>query len=686
MNFIDKALKALEAALGISSTSSSICSSTKIDEDNDRSDGDNDDAVMEIASTGDCTTGMKAEFHLPQEAHAGVTADGGEMNSSSNVDSFSCAADDITIVGKCCNPLSSFSSLSSLDMTSRQLEGHHTYTAASSEQILYASLNSRGICSSDDENQIGREVSENFWEESSHRVTAEDCDSLIAKRLRYVKGYLKLRHTTMPEAAEMDLSSVVSEWLKVCSGEVVHVTPLPAYRNAKDLTAISSSPLDFLDCTYECRGVNAVAMDSVRIAHYFDTLEVGACCTVQATDEDSGEEQGESRKDCEIDMQRSDLACSRSRNRLWRAVYNMDSDSAHLCGDGNSLSVSYVLTVELSDKSVYVAVPPKITSALVPSEKFGAESIKCPVTGRLESSSANSCVSGSADCLCQTHQSTQRIMECENSNVILVLSDVESETNLDKIETIMCDSSSGTRDSEREKDGDDDIVRWIAMALDTTSIRHSRQKRHIEENCRRKIREQERYGTTQWDGTESESEDSETCITFRTRDTRKRKRKWTSRSGGIALNGGEDCSRCGCSSNNSCSTTEIDGREEGLCGEEERKDSGRERERDERENASLSAGVILLRLRVAATVEFGGTGSDSDGRILRISENFAVHEDNISHPSSPLAAAVDSTGRRFLTCAVTKANGIYGSDSEDIGGDRITPTNIRNSDNAASRC
>ena len=46
VNFIDKALKALEAALGISSTTSSACSSSKLDEENDRSDGENDDAIM----------------------------------------------------------------------------------------------------------------------------------------------------------------------------------------------------------------------------------------------------------------------------------------------------------------------------------------------------------------------------------------------------------------------------------------------------------------------------------------------------------------------------------------------------------------------------------------------------------------------------------------------------------------
>ena len=638
VNFIDKALKALEAALGISSTTSSAYSSSKLDEENDRSDGENDDAIMTTGLEVEDVTGMMSDSNLPQEICREEVAESDRDTSSPFH-----TTHPSTIVGTSSDSPSTFYSSSCLDMVGRQLEGNHIYTAGASRNILFSASKLRNDVDSgtttmrDENSQVDRNSAGKYLEES---CLPNSKDTLIAKRLRYVKGYLKLRHTSVPEVVEKDLSAVVSEWLNVCSGEVVHVTPLPAYRNAKDLTAISSSPLECLDCTYECRGINAVAMDSVRIAHYFDVLEMGACCTALDSYNDRGEGllMDRSKKEGDIERCKNDSRVSRSKHRLWRAICNMDSSSAYLCGDENDLCVSYVLTVELADKGASNILPSSAASLPIDLEDFTSASMGKSFEADVRNTSADCCAIGIDDHDRVDHPSLHIVMNSghENRNVV----------RSDHVTAILAVyngdfETKGVRDvnGENNTDEDEEIIRWIAMALDTTHIRHSRQKRHLEENIRRKKREQERCSATHWDGTESE--DSESCGTYTMGQIRKRKKK-----SDVSVSNGCSADRFMVGSCFSDNEGDVAGFH---AGEEEDGNKGRGRIRHGAGSPSSSAGVVLLRLRVTAVIKFGCIGSDSDGRILRISEKFTAHEDNIYHRSLATAVTAEEGSRAVVT-------------------------------------
>ena len=641
VNFIDKALKALEAALGISSTSSSANSSSKLDEENYRSDGENDDARMTVGPEVEDVTKMKSESHLSLEEFEGETP----IDYQGEISRFD-ATYPSTTVGTSSDLPPTFSSPSYLDMIGRQLEGNHIYTAVASRNVLnsMSNIDSGTIAIRDDEEQMDR----NFTGKSSAQLCLLNSkDTLIAKRLRYVKGYLKLRHTSVPELVERDLSNVVSEWLNVCSGEVVHVTPLPAYRNAKDLTAISSSPIECLDCTYECRGINAVAMDSVRIAHYFDVLEMGACCTAFDSYESRGEGLGEGQKEGQIERCKSDLRESRRKQRLWRAVCNMDCSSAYLCGEENDLCVSYVLTVELADRSASVIIPSSSASS-ASSPICGKDCASASMEKSFQLGGGNTLTDCSAVDLDENcHPSNPPllvVMNCENENRNIVRSEC------DKVANPTCNSDCDARigmevngEEERDEDEDEEIVRWIAMALDTTHIRHSRQKRHLEDNYRRKKREQERYSAAQWDGTESD--DSESYGTYAMGQLMKRKKK---RKSEVSDSDGSATEIFLFGSCISDSKGIVAGTH---AGDEEYRDKNSDRIKEggeEEDGSSSSAGIVLLRLRVTAVVKFGGVGSDSYGRILRISEKFAAHEDNIYHRPLTTAVTADEGSRAVV--------------------------------------
>ena len=496
VNFIDKALKALEAALGVSSSFSSASSSSKLDEERDKSDVENEDRESKIKSE-NCND----QCEDMMQCSTGVSD---EMN------------EDMYTTNTCCMTESS----SSTNYQGQKIKGP-TFSNETAQQSTKSQIVEPCKCDS-----VSKLASDFAGMQSA----------LLAKRLRYVKGYLKLRHTPVPamrDLNEKDWSSVVSEWLNVCSAEMVHVTPLPAYRTAQDFTDNCTSPLD---CTYECRGVNAVAMDATRIAHYFDNLEMGACCTYRGhqdtmCDDDEGHE--ERQRVCK------ESAGSRGQIRHWHASYAMDTNTATLSKSGETLHVSYVLTVQLGDKPVNICSGPSVFGfpAVVERSCIGSDSgSECVVVQRMGGNGSGSVcgenintvtpeeiphtdhtahglisdlnLNGSAvfralhslgqdqrqgQSQCQGQGQGQvvgqgqgqgwSLSQAYESNSIGIRGSLpqHTDTDINHESKERIESSSKIVESE-----DDDIMSWIQIALDTTHMRDTRQKRHFAEKARRK--------------------------------------------------------------------------------------------------------------------------------------------------------------------------------------------------------
>jgi hypothetical protein len=162
---------------------------------------------------------------------------------------------------------------------------------------------------------------------------------------------------------------------------------------------------------------------------------------------------------------------------------------------------------------------------------------------------------------------------------------------LDQRRQTDCKSEDDVEADLQEDKDDDDICKWLEMALDTTYIRDPTYQRRRTVSVGRDFSEQEISrvsftGSAADDGCESDSDGEEEEST--PPNDRKTKRSKMSSSGA-------DSDMCGAA---------------------------------EMEPPPAASGTVLFKLCIQARVEFGGSGCDSDGRILRITEHFSAPRDS----------------------------------------------------------
>jgi hypothetical protein len=374
--------------------------------------------------------------------------------------------------------------------------------------------------------------------------------NLISKRLRYMRAYMKLRHNPLANSQDVsgeETSSKLAEWLTVCAAEIVHATPLAAFRRPKDLQQMCSCPPN---CIYECRGVDAVEMDSLRLGEYFDRLvsEMSSNPLKKiATDRKFNNDQSLS---------------SRMKQRGWTASIVVDSESATLCDNGRTLNVVYSLTVQQNDKIATTSKPSASLTGIV------HEVSPRPVTANSSiPSSGVSHSSFSADSSRDHHIPLHlRRIPRHSTHTVADNNCTGKYTAKSRSETT---SEPDCSDNELE----DDIGDWLAMALNSTYTQDPNYRRYRDADAARESGTPAPHVAT---------------IPFHTDSNAS---EWTESDSDV-------------SDYHSCQRRRAKRR---------RIDSG-----DEEETTT----AVLFRQRIVATVEFGGSGCDSDGRILRISERF----------------------------------------------------------------
>ena len=598
VNFIDKALKALETALGVS-TSTSVAA--KIDDDG-RSEYDNEDAYRE-----------NDNYKLKSCQNSCF-----ETEESNAVSDTTIKADNSISLGAVddasCEIYPSSSSSPSVGL-SEQIRGlqHSSFNtnalnAEERSDVLPPCPQPTQLAESN--RQADRTKmkpllgSREFLAGCSNR-------SLLAKRLRYMKAFLKLRHCSPSDmsikCSEEDVTKKLTEWLTVCAAEVVHVTPLPAYRNMKDLEQIASCPPD---CKYECRGVDAVSMDSQRIAEYFDTL-VGTHIknnnsynnnnTTNNNNSDSNNKDWVASSEADRDQSSiSHDKTSELDHRSWIASFAIDYDQATLSTEENALNLTYILTVQVADKPCM----PSMNSSSSCTQGADIADIQHYVAHPL-SASAAAAIKGLTCMTAMTGGTGVKsvIVSSDNSPnttpaetcsdpMLGLLYGTPSTHDDDNTCSGNCIGSSGGSSSGSREDDDDDICRWLEMALDTAYLHHpSYQKRDTQAITADRDGEERDGGVHSVPESSLEESDLDSAELSHCPGNRKKRRKHST----------SPCDHVVCHT----------------------------------ADAAVTAGEVLFRLKVKAHVEFGDCGSDSDGRILRIVEYFTE-----SYGSNNLTAPV----------------------------------------------
>ena len=403
--------------------------------------------------------------------------------------------------------------------------------------------------------------------------SATTCN-LLAKRVRYMRAYLKLRHSPLPDASESGNASPskVAEWLTVCAAEVVHVTPLLAYRQEKDIQQMSCCPRD---CMYECRGVDAVAMDCQRIAEYFDSLR-GTSSSGEATSPHDRN-----------NFNRSGSKSAKSRpQRQWLASFEMNSDSATLCDNGSTLLLCYKLTVQAVDQPA----PSVVNLERKLPEVFSLASSKMPNTQPILPLAATASATLPATVGNSTTPSFDRQLKSANSTSSSSRSPVMPQgQGIDQLRQMDCGAEDDPESDSQEDNDDDDICKWLEMALDTTYIHDPRYEKRRAGSIGRDFSEQEssrlsHTGTaasTSAPPLEECESDSEGAVCSPTEDRSAKRSKSSSSNNDIDVSGAA-----------------------------------------ETEALPPVCGTVLFQLCIQARVEFGCCGCDSDGRILRVTEHY----------------------------------------------------------------
>lgn len=566
MNFIDKALKALETALSVTS-SSSASQSTKL-EDDGRSDNDNQESCHDMDN-------VKREQISREcgkvDGHSSSDSSRQRKNSSSTLEIDSSSRSSL-----------SFPPGHSLEHDIHRRQIISTAATSSSSEDDLGGTERRP----DNHNTVNIESGRRKMRTPVLRCSMESPlskNNLLAKRVRYMRAYLKLRHCPLRETSESGSGpgpgpaspSKVAKWLTVCAAEVVHVTPLPAYRQAKDLRQMGSCPPD---CMFECRGVDAVAMDCQRIAEYFDSLRGASSYEVSSPHEGVSH--------C------SSSGSSRSKlHRHWFASFAMDSDNATLCDNGSTLLVGYTLTVQIVDQQSSLTLKSDCTSPRIYSYT-PPDTASTQLRAAAAVTAGNSPTSGSF-----------RQVECASSSASsrsFASRPPVAPQRFDQRRQPDCKSEDDVESDQQDGKDDDDICKWLEMALDTTYIHDPSYQRRRTVSVGRDFTEQEmsrifHTGSAADDDCESDSDGEQVEVEGElSSDDRKAKR---SRLSGVG--------------------TDMDVREDpgpglGL----------------QTPLTPAASGTVLFRLWIQARVEFGGSGCDSDGRILRITEHFSVPRDS----------------------------------------------------------
>lgn len=566
VNFIDKALKALETALGVS-TSSSV--TAKIDEDG-RSEYDNEDAYGENDS---CKTksGLNSCFET-QESNADsdikIKAD----------NSISLGAIDAATP---CEIYPTSSSSPSVGL-SEQIRGlqHNLYItdALNAEERFDVLLPCPQPTQFAESNRLADRTKMKPLSGSCEFLAGCSNRSLLAKRLRYMKAFLKLRHCSPSDmsikCSDEDVTKKITEWLTVCAAEVVHVTPLPAYRNMKDLEQIASCPPD---CKYECRGVDAVSMDSQRIAEYFDTL-VGTHNSNSSSNNNnnsnsSNNKDGVISTSSESDRDQSNIShdnTSELDQRSWIASFAIDYDQATLSTEENALNMTYVLTVQVADKpstpSIHSSSSCSQGADIADIQHYAAHPAAAAVTAGTGGTGVKAVIVSS-----DNSPNTTPAEACSD-----LMSGLLYGTSSTHVDDNACGGNNGSGSGSREDD--DDICRWLEMALDTAYLHHpSYQKRDTQVITGDRDGEERDGGVHSVTESSLEESDLDSAELSHCYGSRTKRRK-------------HSASPC----------------DEVVCHTAD----------------AMTAGEVLFRLKVEAHVEFGDCGSDSDGRILRIVEYF----------------------------------------------------------------
>jgi hypothetical protein len=599
VNFIDKALKALETALGVS-TSSSV--TAKIDDDG-RSEYDNEDAYGENDS---CKTksGINSCFET-QESNA-------DSDTAIKADnSISLGAVDTAAP---CEIYPSSSSTPSVGL-SEQIRGlqHNLYItdALDAEERFDVLLPCPQPTQFAESNRLADRTKIKPLSGSCEFLAGRSNRSLLAKRLRYMKAFLKLRHCSPSDmsikCSDEDVTKKLTEWLTVCAAEVVHVTPLPAYRNMKDLEQIASCPPD---CKYECRGVDAVSMDSQRIAEYFDTL-VGTHNKNNSNNNSNSSSNSNnnsninSNKDgvvftsSEADRDQSNIShdnTSELDHRSWIASFAIDYDQATLSTEENALNMTYVLTVQVADKPStpsfhssssssqgadiadiqhYVAHPSSAAAATAAGT--GLTGVRAVAGTGLTAVAAETTGTGLKAVIVSSDSSPNTTPAEACSEPMLGLLYGTSSTHVDD-NICSGNSGNGSGSGSGSREDDDDICRWLEMALDTAYLHQpSYQKRDTQVITGDRDGEERDGGVHSVTESSLEESDLDSAELSHCYGSRIKRRRYSA-------------SPC---DDIVCHTADA-----------------------------VTAGEVLFRLKVKAHVEFGDSGSDSDGRILRIVEYF----------------------------------------------------------------
>jgi hypothetical protein len=572
VNFIDKALKALETALGV--TSSSSASQTTQLEDDGRSDNDNEESCQDM---GDVKQEQIGRDIVKLEGRCSSDYSRQRTNSSTAVE-----------IDSSSRSSSSFPPVHSLGHVKDPRQISSSAAASSGENELTSRASSGAERRPDTHNTTLCEGERSKMRTPVPRCSMESSvtkSNLLAKRVRYMRAYLKLRHSPLRDLFESGPGSgsgpgtgpaspsKVAEWLTVCAADVVHVTPLAAYRQAKDLHQMGPCPPD---CMYECRGVDAVAMDCQRIAEYFDSLRGASSCEVSSRCEDASHCSNSSR------------SANSKLHRHWFASFAMDSDNATLCDNGSTLLVGYTLTVQIVDQKSSMTLKSDCTSPRVFPYPFPAATIIQLTQPRAAAVTAGNSPTPSS---CRHQESASSGSSSASSSSSSSSRASALPQRLDQRKQTDCKSEDDVEADLQEDKDDDDICKWLEMALDTTYIRDPAYQRRRTVSVGRDFSEQEisrvsYTGSVADDGCESDSDGEEEELT--PPNDRKTKRSKMSSSGA-------DRDMCGAA---------------------------------EMEPPPAASGTVLFKLCIQARVEFGGSGCDSDGRILRITEHFSAPRDS----------------------------------------------------------
>jgi hypothetical protein len=574
VNFIDKALKALETALGVTS-SSSASQTTKL-EDDGRSDNDNEESCQDMEDVKQEQIG-RVDGKLEGRCSSDFSRQRTNSSTAVEIDSSSRSS-------------SSFPSVHSLGHVKDPRQISSSAATSSGENELTSRTSSGAERRHDTHNTALCEGERRKMRTPVPRCSMESSvtkSNLLAKRVRYMRAYLKLRHSPLRDLFESGPGSgsgpgtgpaspsKVAEWLTVCAADVVHVTPLAAYRQAKDLHQMGPCPPD---CMYECRGVDAVAMDCQRIAEYFDSLRGASSYEV------SSPYKGANHCSDNSGSAKSKL------HRHWFASFAMDSDNATLCDNGSTLLVCYTLTVQVVDQKSSLTLKSDCTSPRVFPYPFPAAAITQLTQPRAAAVTAGNSPTPSSYRHQESASSSSSSASSSSSNSSSNRASALPQ-RLDQRRQTDCKSEDDVEADLQEDKDDDDICKWLEMALDTTYIRDPTYQRRRTVSVGRDFSEQEISrvsftGSAADDGCESDSDGEEEEST--PPNDRKTKRSKMSSSGA-------DSDMCGAA---------------------------------EMEPLPAASGTVLFKLCIQARVEFGGSGCDSDGRILRITEHFSAPRDS----------------------------------------------------------